>query len=261
MIRITMVIWLKTLHHGIVLEKKTGGWYVRCFPFFNDSSTVLGQSWPKLCDVRWWGSCSQNLNIQYKFLTGIPKDTVRKIFELMFRGSWSRSLIDEIYKSHTFVAATIYSFNVVVTSEISHHSTGPSSFTLRRHIKSCISQHHYTTLGKQRDIKWTSLIEPNLLDISIHIVILHVEGQKTLGTVVYWPVYAYQNTFTPFHLRWRVQISGVPTNDPTHHRRRRHDQVAHPSFLLADEKQKGSGRLDRSEKTQSNLRLRKQSTC
>lgn len=128
-------------------------------------------------------------------------------------------------------------------------------------IKSRISQHHYTTLGKQRDIKWTSLIEPNLLDISIHIVILHVEGHKTLGTVVYWPVYAYQNTFTPFHLRWRVQISGVPTNDPTHHRRRRHDQVAHPSFLLADEKQKGSGRLDRSEKTQSNLRLRKQSTC
>jgi hypothetical protein len=32
-------------------------------------------------------------------------------------------------------------------------------------------------------------------------------------------------------------------------------------FLLANEKQKGSGRLDRSEKTQSNERLGKQSTC
>ena len=38
------------------------------------------------------------------------------------------------------------------------------------------------------------------------------------------------------------------------------NQPKHPSFLLADEKQNGSGRLDRSEKTQSNLRLRKQST-
>ena len=50
--------------------------------------------------------------------------------------------------------------------------------------KSCISQHHCITLEKQRDIEWTSLIESNLVDMSIHIAIIHVEAHKTLGTVV-----------------------------------------------------------------------------